>query len=163
MTTFKEFINQFNLNFSIKEQDSAPVAGSLPEVPEDPSKNLTNKHHFSVLKRELGIKDSSFKSALESDPMTVYNVPRYRHWGFWVIGPCTAIITQRDDGKYDIEYQLKTKSLMEPNNFILPYKNGDNPIVYQGNIENKTEVATSEELQDIVASPVQSVSKAPSM
>lgn len=163
MTTFKEFINQFDFECFFKEQEGAPTAGATPESPADPSKNITNKHHFNLLKKELGIGDSSFKSALEADSATIYRVPRYKHWGFWVVGPCTGTIKQRDDGKYDINYQLKIKSLMEPKSFILPYESGEKPIIYQGEIEDKTEVATSEELQDIIASPIQSTSPAPMM
>lgn len=160
MLTFKEFIKNNNFVCSLLEQDAAPTAGAAPESPANPQ--TTNSNHFSFLKRQLGINSKDLDSALEGNSMPIFQVPDYSDkWGFLVGGTCTAIIKKRSDDNYDVTFQLEDKYLMEPESFIKPYKKGDNPIAYQGKIENKTEIVTKDELQDMMAKPFAPAAAAP--
>lgn len=156
--TFKDFICRHDFPCSLTEQEAAP-SGEIAKQPENPE--TTNKHHFSFLKRELGIDDDSFDAAMEGNSIPVFKVPNYSEkWGFLVVGPCTAVVERSSGDNYLITYQLEDKHLMEPQSFIYPYKKGERPIVYKGNIEDKTETITHEELQDIMAKPSQATMQA---
>lgn len=152
--TFKDFICRHNFSCSLIEQESAP-SGETAKQPDNP--RTTNKHHFSFLKKELGIDDDSFDAAMEGNSIPVFKVPDYsKKWGFLVIGPCTATVEKRSDGNYLITYQLLDKHLMDPHSFIYPYKKGENPMIYNGDVEDKTETISAEEFQDILAKASQS-------
>lgn len=128
--------------------------GSAPNQPDNPDKKTTNKYHFAQLQQQFGIDDSPLKSALEGGTITVFKVPDFSYkWGYLVIGPCTATIKARNDGNYEVTFQLVEKKSMSPKSFILPYKKGERPLVYNGEIKNETQIMTAEELQDIMVLP----------
>jgi hypothetical protein len=152
--TFRHFLKLNDFSCSLFEQDAAPSIGASPPAPVNPDNKPTNKHHFDFLKRQLGIGDDEMDSAIESTPIQVFKIPDYSDkWGYLVVGDCTAIASKRSDGNYDVTFQLFQKHIMSPNAFILPYKKGENPIVYKGDVEDETETVTEEELEDMVAAP----------
>ena len=152
--SFKEFIYFNDFNCSLFEQEGLYVAESSPEDPKNPNNKTTNKYHFDFLKRQLGLDDINLKSAISGNSIPIFKVPDYSNkWGFLVSGICTAIVEPRPDGNYDVTFQLEDKKLMEPDSCIKPYKKGERPIVYQGEIVDKKETMTAEELQDIMAKP----------
>jgi hypothetical protein len=154
--TFRQFIENSNFSFSMFEQEAVPALGGAPESPANPDNiKTTNKHHFDFLKRQFGIGDEDFADAIEAVPIQVFKVPDYSNkWGFLVIGDCGALATQRDDGNWDVNFMLSQKQLMNPNAFIFPYEKNETPVVYKGKVEDKKEIVTDEELQDMVGGPL---------
>lgn len=123
--TFREFMASY-----LREVEAAPSMGTA-STPENPSTN--NDNHFSMLKQQLGIDDKAFDAYLQSSSIQVYQCPDYsRKWGFLVGGPLNATIKKRNDGNYEITYQLSQKKLMSPKSFVRPYKEGESPILYDG-------------------------------
>lgn len=154
LLTFRQFIEKTNFSCSLLEQENAPSMGGAPEAPQNPNNKTTNKHHFSYLKRQFGISDEDLVDSIESVPIQLFKVPDYADkWGFLVVGDCGALATQRDDGNWDVNFMLSQKYLMNPNAFILPYSKNETPIVYKGEVEDKTEIVTDEELQDMTGGP----------
>jgi hypothetical protein len=153
--TFKQFLNINNFYCSIFEQENAPSIGGAPPSPENPnSNNTTNKHHFDVIKKEFGIEDSEMNSALEGGSIPVFKVPDYsKQWGYLVSGPSFATVVARPDGNYEVTFQLSQKKLLNPNSFILPYKKGETPTKYNGEVKDEVVIMTSEEFQDMMALP----------
>lgn len=128
--------------------------GSAPSVPGNPD-STTNKYHLDALQQQLGIGDEEMTAAIEGEPIQIWKVPDYsRKWGFLVIGPCSGIAKQRPDGNYDVTFQLEEKKMMSPKGFIRPYRQGERPIRYEGEVKDQTETITSEELQNIMATPL---------
>lgn len=125
------------------------MGGSAP--PPNPD-NTTNKHHFDFLQRELGIDDKEFDAAIESDVQTLYQVPDYG-WGFRVQPPVQAMVEKQEDGSYNVTFMLSVKKLMNPKSFVSSYSKDDNPLHYEGDIEDKTENMTGEELQNLMVKP----------
>lgn len=154
MFTFKQFIEHNNFVCSLFEQDAAPP-GSVPAAPQNPDNKTTNNYHLDFLQRQLDIDDDSLKAALEGNAMPVFQVPDYsRSWGFLVTKPCTATVEERPDGNFNITFQLDK---LGRKSFIKPYQKGENPEAYMGEIENKTEIITREELQNILVKPYASM------
>lgn len=154
ITRFRQFMKEHPLSCHLREQDGTPALGSAPPSPVNPD-NKTNKHHFDALQQQLGIDDDDLTSALEAEPIQVWKVPDYSaKWGFMVIGPCSAVVKQRPDGNYDVTFQLAEKKLMSPKSFIRPYKQGERPIRFEGEVTDQTETISAEELQDIMATPL---------
>jgi hypothetical protein len=149
--TFKQFIKANDFSCSIFEQDAAPSMSGPSGAPENPDNKTTNKYHFDTIQQQFGIGDEELQAALENGIIPVFQVPDYSDkWGFLVVGPCSATIVASKDGNYEITYQLVQKKLMNPKSFILPYKKGERPLRFNGNIEDKTEIITPEELQDLM-------------
>lgn len=153
--TFRHFIKSNDFYCSILEQDAAPAMGAAPAPPQNPaSSSTTNKNHFDQIQQQFGIDDSELQAALEGGTIPVFISPDYsKSWGFLVVGPCTATVVASKDGNYEVTFQLEEKKHMNPKAFILPYKQGETPVRYQGEVTNKTVTMTPEELQDIVAMP----------
>jgi hypothetical protein len=148
MGTFRDFIARQRLF----EAEAAPPQGN-PTPPSNPD-NTTNKYHFDSLERTFGMDDEGMDAALSGNSITVWKVPNYySKWGFLVSGPVDVSISKRKDGNYDCKYQLRSKKQMEPLSFYLPYKQGERPLYYKGQIEDKTELVTAEELQNMMVEP----------
>ena len=161
--SFRHFIRANDFSCSLSEEEAAPAMGSDPANPSDPNKTTTNKHHFDFLKRQFGINDDDFVDAIEAVPVQIFKVPDYSDkWGFLVIGDCEAGATQRDDGNWQLTFMLSQKHSMNPNAFILPYRKGENPIIYKGKVEDKTEIVSEEELQDMIGGPLAPLTGLPS-
>lgn len=159
--SFRQFMATQHFPCNLREDEAAPSVGAAPPSPGDPD-NKTNKYHFDMLQQQLGMDDEGLTAALESDPVEVYQVPDYSSkWGFSVIGPVSAVVQKRPDGNFSITYQLSQKKLMSPKSFILPYKQGQRPIRYEGPVEDKTEIISAEELQDIMTTAFQNGGAAP--
>jgi len=137
-------------SYSLREEEAAPpMGGGAPPANPD---NTTNKHHFASLQRELGIEDDDFDAAIESDVQTLYNVPDYG-WGFRVQPPVQATVQKQEDGSYNVTFMLSVKKLMNPKSFVYSYKDDENPLEYEGEIEDKTENMEGEELQNLMVKP----------
>lgn len=151
--SFRQFMKHQYFPCSIHEQEAAPSIGSAPPTPGNPD-NTSNAHHFDAMQQEFGIDDDDMTAALEGEPIQIWKVPDYSSkWGFVVAGPCSAIVKKRTDGSFDVTFQLSIKKLMNPKSFILPYKEGDRPIRYEGSVSDQTVTMSAEELQDIMAMP----------
>lgn len=152
---FREFINQYPFVVSIFKEEAAPAMGTDNAPPSNPD-NKNNDQHFDAMKGQLGMEDDDFDAALSSGSITIW-MPRdfSEKWGFVVSGVLQADVNKRPDGMYDVLFHLKDKKLMMPKAFILPYKQGQRPINYNGPVEDKTEVMTPEELQDAMAKPLE--------
>ncbi len=145
MAKFKEFFRSSIHNYIVRED-------AVPAAPENPDSDSGNKHHFSSMQRELGIDDDSFDAALAGGIIEVLKVPDYSEkWGFLVAGPCFAQVEKVNNDAYQIRFLLSQKKLMNPKSFILPYRDGEQPIIYNGPVEDKTERISTNELQDMVA------------
>lgn len=154
--TFREFVKDARWSDCLFEVEAAPSIGAAPEAPDNPEKT-TNKYHFDALQRQLGIDDDGLTAALEGDTIQFWKVPDYSsQWGFLVSGPTSATVSQRPDGSFDVTFHLKEKQLLNPKNFIKPYKQGQRPINYQGPVEDKTVTMSREELQDAMTLPLAS-------
>lgn len=151
--TFRHFMKTNDFLCSIYEQDAAPAAGAAPASPENPdTQKSTNKYHFDQIQQQFGIGDEELQAALEGGTIPVFKVPDYSDkWGYLVIGPCSATVKSRNDGNYEVTFQLVQKKLMSPKAFIQPYKKGERPLRYDGEIKDEMEIMTSEELQDLMA------------
>ena len=145
MGTFRQFLNQQNVSFHLREEDT----GAPP--PTDPQ-NTTNKYHFDSLERELNIKDIT--PALEGSPVTLFKVPNY-NWGFNVNPPIEATVSKQDDDTYKVTFLLSDRYATNPKQFIMPYSQGEDPTYYQSQVEDKTEVMTKEELADAMVKPIE--------
>lgn len=150
---FREFVR--TTAFRLTEDEAAPAMGSAPSAPTDPQKT-NNAHHFDMLKGQLGMEDDDFDNAMETQSVTLWLPQDYsKKWGFEVAGSTQATVKKRSDGNYDVTFQLKEKKLMLPKSFILPYKKGESPINYEGDVDEKTVVMTAEELQNAMTTPFQ--------
>lgn len=145
--SFRQFVGNFF------ETEAAPSIGANP-----PEKD--NSHHFDFLKKQLGIDDESFDSVISTGEITLYKMPDYsRKWGFIVNPPVGTFVEKQDNGNYHVKFMLKNKKIISPKSFYLPYKKGDNPIYYQGPIEDKIEIMSEKELQDCIAKPYETPSQ----
>ncbi len=155
IASFRHFMRDQYFPCSIREEEAAPSIGSSPSTPGNPDNSTTNKYHFDSLKQQFGIGDDEMTAALEGDPIQIWQVPDYSSkWGYLVSGPCSAIVKQRTDGNYDITFQLAQKKLMNPQSFIMPYKKGERPLKFDGEVTDQKEIISSEELQDIMTKPL---------
>ncbi len=116
--------------------------------------NTTNQHHFGSLERELNIDD--IDPAFEGDAVTLYQVPQFG-WGFRVQPPVQVSIRKHSEGGegegedlYEVTFMLDQINRKQ---VVLPYKDGETPTIYQGPIENKTEIMTQEQLSDAMVKP----------
>lgn len=153
--TFRQFIDANDFSCRIFEQDAAPVGGATPAQPENPdAPKSTNKYHFDQIQQQFGIGNKELAAALEGGTVPVFKVPDYSdQWGYLVIGPCSATVASRNDGNYEVTFQLAQKKLLNPMSFIQPYKKGDRPLRFDGQVKDETVIMTAEELQDIMALP----------
>lgn len=153
--TFRQYLEHINFSCSLLEQEAAPGVGATPEAPANPDNKTTNKHHFSFLKRQFGISDEDLVDAIEAVPIQVLKMPDYSDkWGYNVIGDVGALATIRDDGNWNVTFMLSQKHLLNPNAFIFPYSKGQDPVIYTGKVEDKTETLTDEEIQDMIGGPM---------
>lgn len=152
MRTFRQFIGQQRVSWSLIEQEAAPPMGT-PEAPGAPGET-TNKYHFDALGREMGMEDDDLNTGLEDGVVTIWNVPKYG-WGFRVRPPVQAQVQKQEDGSYSVTFMLTQKKLMDPKSFYFGYKQGQNPLYYEGDVEDKTETMTPEELQDAIVKPLE--------
>jgi hypothetical protein len=148
MGSFRDFVVQYHFF----EAEAAPPQGN-PTPPDNPD-NKTNKYHFDSLERNFGMDPEGLDAGLSGNSITVWKVPNYHSkWGFLVSGPVDISIKKRQDGNYDCKYQLQAKKQMEPMSFYLPYKQGQRPIYYKGEVKDRIEVVTPEELQNMMGEP----------
>lgn len=151
MGTFRHFMKSHSVGWSLLEQDSAAPPVGVPDAPDSPG-STTNKYHFDTIGREMGMEDDDLNTALEDGIITIWKVPKYG-WGFRVTPPVQAQVEKQDDGNYAVTFMLVQKKLMSPKSFIMGYKQGQNPLYFNGEIEDKTETMTAEELQDAMVEP----------
>lgn len=144
MGTFKQFMKLF------EDDMTAPSAG-VPKSPDSPeSSESKNKNHFDALDN-IGI---DVDAAIEGGIITVYKIPKY-NWGFSVMPPVQAEVEKLDDGNYSVRFMLADKKLLSPRAFYHTYNKGQRPAPYEGSVEDKTEVMTKDELQDVMAAPLE--------
>ena len=136
---------------SLREQEAAPVAGT--ESPAQGTPETTNKYHFDSLEREF---DIDIDPSLEGDAVTLYQVPQFG-WGFRVQPPVQVSISKHSEGGegqgedlYEVTFLLDQINRRQ---VVLPYKDGETPTIYEGPIENKTEIMTQEQLSDAMVKP----------
>lgn len=154
MITFREFIKVDDFRYQLREELAAPPSG-VPQSPSNPTSG-GNDHHFDMTKRALGIGDDEFTAAIQSDSVTLYAPPTYaRKWGFQCTKPVQTTIVDRDNGRYEVTFQLAIKKQMDPKCFVLPYKQGDPVVPYEGVVEDKVEIMTAQELQNAMAKPLE--------
>ena len=153
MDTFRRFMKSQTFDISLKEIEAAPAAG-MASPPQGSS--TTNKHHFDSLERELDIDD--IKPALEGSPVTLYQLLRF-DWPFRTESPVEVSVEEKtpsDDGEgngfYEVTYFL-TK--INKHKFVHPYKDGVPVYAYQGEITDRTEVITQEELSNGMVPPLE--------
>jgi hypothetical protein len=149
MKSFRQFVNQHKFHTALREQEAAPPMGAVPPDPTSGSGETTNKFHFDALKKQFGMGDEEFEAAIEGGVIAMYQVPDFG-WGFHPNPPVQATVENRGDGTYNVTFLL---SQMPPNSFTLPYEDGERPTYYDGQIEDKTEVMTKEELSDAMTKP----------
>lgn len=147
MKRFREFVNSQPVVFRLREEDAAQTP-SAPS-PDNPDSTTTNKYHFDKLQDELDIDDAAMKGAIEGGVQTLYKVPDYG-WGFRVQPPVQATVKQIGDGQYKVTFLLTQASRRK---MVLPYKQGQTPLRYDGPIENKTVMMNKEELADLIVPP----------
>lgn len=145
MGRFQEFVK------FCEQEEAAPSAGT----PTPPSKP-TNKYHFDFLKSELDIDDESFAGAMQGGVQTLYKIPDYG-WGFVAQPPIQALIEPRDDDMYDVTFLFSQSNRKK---IFHPYKAGDRPVPYEGEIEDQTVTMTKEDLSDCITPPLESMSTA---
>ncbi len=150
--TFRQFM----------EDEAAPSGGGAAAPPANPDKS--NHRHFDALKQQFGSDDASFDAALEAGTVEVWVTPDYSSkWGFLVNGPVSATVKKTPAGQYAITFMLKQKQQSNPHSFIMPYHQGETPTYYDGPIENKTEMISADELQDMMAKPLEGGGAQPGM
>jgi hypothetical protein len=148
MGSFRDFIKPHSFSFSLREAEGEAPPPSDPEGGD----STTNKHHFTRLKKELGIEDGDFDSALEGDIQVLYKVPDY-DFGFEVQPPVPAMVTPLENGKYEVTFLFSLKKAIDPHAFV-GYEDGEEePYDYEGEIEDQTEVMDEEELIDLLTPP----------
>lgn len=149
MQRFREFVKSKPFSFSLREDDMAPTA-SAP-VPTDPESGggKTNKYHFDKLQDEFDMDDDAFKGAMEGGIQTLYKVPDYG-WGFRVQPPVQVTVKDKGTEQYEVTFLLNQTSKRK---MILPYKEGERPIRYEGPVEDKTVMMNKEELADCMVPP----------
>lgn len=147
MKRFREFIKaQF-----IREDSAAPNPSS--PVPKDPQSSGTNAYHFDKLQDELDIDDKSMKGVIEGGIQTLYKVPNYG-WGFRVRPPIQATVKDIGNEQYQVTFLLKNENKRK---FMLPYNQGQNPIRYNGPVEDKTVMMNKRELSDLLVVPYEQI------
>lgn len=154
MIRFREFIKQHSFSYSLREDEAAPAMGSGASAPSDPQNNTTNKHHPEVIQKEFGISDEEFSAALESDAITLYGtkIPDFG-WDFRVAGPIHVSIEDRGDGGYMVTFPLSQMYKDNSKLFIHKYSSDENPMYWDGPVQDQTEYMTQEQLMDAWVEP----------
>lgn len=135
------------------EDEAAPALGTN-SAPSNPDNKTNSSHHFDAVKDQMGMNDDDFDAALSTGSITIWSPQDYsQKWGYVVSGPVQVDVNARPDGMYNVLFHLKDKKLMMPRSFILPYKDGEKPILYKGPVEDKMEVMSSEEIQKAMVTP----------
>jgi hypothetical protein len=154
MIRFREFIKQQPFSYSLREDEAAPAMGSGSSAPTNPDNKTTNKHHPEVIGKEFGIRDEDFSAALETDSVTLYGtkIPDFG-WDYRVAGPIQVSIEDRGDGGYEVTFPLAMMYQDNPKLFIRKYKEGENPMYWDGQVDDQTEYMTQEQLMDAWVEP----------
>jgi len=129
--------------------------GADAAPPSDPQNKTTNKHHPEVLGREFGIRDEDFSAALESDSVMLYGpkIPDFG-WPFRVAGNINVSIKDRGDETYEVTFPLAMMYQDNPKLFIHRYSSDQNPLYWDGPVEDQTEQMNLEQLMDAWVEPL---------
>lgn len=138
-------MNRQSFNVVLKEDGEAPA-------PTDPNASDSQQTHNDVTKAvsfNLEIDPEDVKNYDHQDAIMVYKPFKFfKQWGFNVKPPIPATAEHLDDGNVEITFQLKS---LPKQRFYLPYKSGETPIAYEGPIENKTQIISKADFEDIKA------------
>jgi hypothetical protein len=129
------------------EQD----AGSPP--PSGMGDDQTPNIHNAVKKYSsdaLDMDPDEYQVGEQGNVFTLYRPYKFDKWGFLVRPPIQVEVTPKSGspGMNDVTFKLSLKKRIH---FYLPYGPNDTPIMYKGPIEDKTEIMSDQEVDDMRA------------
>ncbi len=140
MARFRNFMKNHPVNILMGEEGEAPP----PSNPQNTHNDVNQAVSFN-----MGIDQDVVDDYDQQDALIIAKPFKFfRKWGFNVKGPIPASAKHNEDGTVEVTFNLLQ---LPKQSFYLPYKDGQTPVAYEGPIENKKEILSKADFQDIKA------------
>lgn len=149
MGTFRQFINNQNINFKIREE--AAPSGGVSAAPTDPNNDSEEEYSDPFTKsfgKEFGIKSEDLDAAIEAGPISFNVIPDYYDkWGFVINPPIDVYVKKAGDYQYEVTFPFSDIYKDNPYRFIdtNEWRKG-NYQYYQGHVQDEVVIMSKEEL-----------------
>lgn len=143
MITFRNFLRNHDISFSLREQEAAPSMGGTGAQPSNPDSNFDSDTGYenvpNSMAREFNVPPEAMLAAIQTGTLTLHEIPnKEAEWGFTVRPPVDVTVQQINDNMYDVTFPFEMLYRQNPQLFMSTKLMPGNVVQYEGPIEDKT-------------------------